>query len=405
MPAYEILLSSDRGFWTPQSKLYFSQSSRILVSRHPLEVVEEILYTYCPQCFSRFSEDDAIEAGNTCLSCKQCPQCDGIIQATGTELICSSCRLQLPSTSEKMIPPHQEPFDALLAQYQSLCKKKMPVSRHNEQDDSHWKMADLERKIADNEARIGSAFVDYLVEQRRTVLDQSSNVVLARGVRLRSKRTVRCRKDLEEGKLNILIQPKPYPLDGDSSMKLQTGDWWVKDSSAIHLLPLVTIVCCPSISDLDSDQWKYISLKFRNPKDSPAIIQFGGRTTTKQEDSYVVVNANGSISVESALHRANISSYFPNDADELTVNLEPYEDELLRGDDPSSASQNQASESRDNRYWSSVVDGHTAIINIPICTKEIATDEAVNKIEINVDYKLSVDDIELIVPMKIRLGL
>ena len=44
----------------------------------------------------------------------------------------------------------------------------------------------------------------------------ASNLLPSR-VRLKTRRTLRCRRDVEEGKLSILLQPKTLPLEGDSS--------------------------------------------------------------------------------------------------------------------------------------------------------------------------------------------
>jgi hypothetical protein len=60
--------------------------------------------------------------------------------------------------------------------------------------------------------------------------------------KLRTKKMVRCRKDVKENKMSILIQPKAFPLEGDSSHHLHQGKWWIKDSSAVHEIPHVTVL-------------------------------------------------------------------------------------------------------------------------------------------------------------------
>jgi hypothetical protein len=64
----------------------------------------------------------------------------------------------------------------------------------------------------------------------------SKSAILPLRVPLRLKRTIRCRRDVHQGRMTILTQPKPGPLEGDSSQKVR-GTWWVKDSSAIHEVP------------------------------------------------------------------------------------------------------------------------------------------------------------------------
>lgn len=413
----EVLLCSDKGFWAPQSNMYFSQSSKILVSRHPLEVVEEILYTYCPQCFSRFSEDDAFESGNVCPTCKQCSKCGGIVQSKSADTApcCTNCSCEFSSeSSESASSVNKDIFDALVNQYQALSKNKPPMSKQVNElaEDSHWKMSHLEKKLADNETKMGQS-IDYLEGKRFSTASSESTAPSMTGVRLRSKRTVRCRKDMEEGKLNILVQPKPYPLDGDSSMKLQTGDWWVKDSSAIHILPLVTVMKVSSSQDLCQDgNWGEICLKFRNPKDSPATLKIFNIPNDQIENSSVVVQYDGVISIQPQrrlLHAANVS----NGAEEFVVVLEPYEDELLRGDDNPTSSQVdngekvENSDGHENQTWNSMVDGHTAFVKIPVRLNpiEMTNNNVLKEIEFNIGYKLMIDEIDLAVKMKILLPL
>jgi hypothetical protein len=47
---------------------------------------------------------------------------------------------------------------------------------------------------------------------------------------------------LAEGRPGILVKPKLNPLEGDTSLRSGHGQWWKKDSTATHVVPLVTIV-------------------------------------------------------------------------------------------------------------------------------------------------------------------
>jgi hypothetical protein len=83
---------------------------------------------------------------------------------------------------------------------------------------------------------------------------------------------VRCRKDVEEGKMSILIQPKVFPLEGDSSQKVQRGKWWVKDASAVHEIPSVYITRLPNPQTLLGGEVDVLQLSFSNPKDFPVTV-------------------------------------------------------------------------------------------------------------------------------------
>lgn len=399
-------MCSYRGIWTPQNKVYFSQSSKILVSRHPLEVVEEILYTYCPQCFSRFSEDDACDSGNVCPSCKQCPRCDGVVVSKSADSppVCTTCMF-VPASEAMSISDNlrQEAFAALLTQYQSLNKRKVVGQSANEAtNDSRWKLSDLESKMAENQSKQGET-VDFLSNHRQGT-SEDIPIEKAVGVRLRSKRTVRCRKDLEEGKLNILVQPKPYPLDGDSSMKLQTGDWWVKDSSAIHFIPYITILELPKLDDIAHQQWSTMKIRFRNPRDSPAIIRFLSQETVPSQEEYVFVGGDGSVSVQrsnSFLETASISSSDPHG---LQFTLEAFEDELLKGDDTQGRSSNQSSNPEDASgvpLWSVLVDGHNAVVTMPLRKTSDSLPDNKGPFDVLFAYKLTIDDLD--VDIKVRI--
>lgn len=394
MPKAEVHLCSYRGIWTPQHKVYFSQSSKILVSRHPLEIVEEILYTYCPQCFSRFSEDDACDSGNVCPACKQCPRCDGMVVSKSTDSppVCTTCMfVPMSETMGSTNNLRQEAYAALLAQYQSLNKKKTASALEEATIESRWKMSDLEQKMSDNQSKQGET-VDIL-SCHRQCRSEDESIERAIGVRLRSKRTVRCRKDLEEGKLNILIQPKPYPLDGDSSMKLQTGDWWVKDSSVIHFIPFITILELPKVDDMVNQQWSSMKIRFRNPKDSPANVRFISHETLPSAEDYVFVSGDGNVSVQRS--NAILETVDTND---FHFTIEPFEDELLKGEDTQGRSSKQPSEPEivsDVLTCSVIVDGHNAVVKLSVRRSRDSSSDCSGPFDVLFSYKLTIDDLDM----------
>jgi hypothetical protein len=56
-----VVLHKDyRGWWAPLDNVYYSSSSKVLVSRHPEACVEEIVSYYCPQCMTRYQEDEVL---------------------------------------------------------------------------------------------------------------------------------------------------------------------------------------------------------------------------------------------------------------------------------------------------------------------------------------------------------
>lgn len=58
---------------------------------------------------------------------------------------------------------------------------------------------------------------------------------------LRARYVRRCCAELAKGRPGILVKPKVNPLEGDSSLRFGHGQWWKKESSAIHIVPKVQI--------------------------------------------------------------------------------------------------------------------------------------------------------------------
>lgn len=91
---------------------------------------------------------------------------------------------------------------------------------------------------------------------------------------LQIKRTVRSRSDLEAGRMNILVQSKSFPLEGDSSLKIQRGKWWPKDSSAVLQLPSFFVRRLPDIHSLLRGRYSDLLLYLSNPKETEMSIHF-----------------------------------------------------------------------------------------------------------------------------------
>jgi hypothetical protein len=66
-------------------------------------------------------------------------------------------------------------------------------------------------------------------------------------VRLRARKTRRCRAELRDGRAGILLKPRLNPVEGDSSLRSGHGQWWKKDCSAAHVLPNVRVDRCVKV--------------------------------------------------------------------------------------------------------------------------------------------------------------
>ena len=100
-----VIYQDYNGIWAQLTSLYWSTSSSFLVSRHPLSCIEEVISHYCPQCMTRYLEDEAQIYKNRCPSCFQCPECESVIVHSLSsvldkdnkpllELVCRYCHWQ-----------------------------------------------------------------------------------------------------------------------------------------------------------------------------------------------------------------------------------------------------------------------------------------------------------------------
>jgi len=69
--------------------------------------------------------------------------------------------------------------------------------------------------------------------------------------------------------MSIIAQPKTFPLEGDSSLKIQRGKWWIKDSSAIHVVPRLVVIKLPDGEVLKRGGVTFLHLELSNPRDTP----------------------------------------------------------------------------------------------------------------------------------------
>jgi hypothetical protein len=350
-----VLYKEYNGFWSPISALYWSTSSRILVSRHPFSCIEEIISQYCPQCLSRYMEAE-LRTSNRCPACFQCPCCLGVLSrganADGTTFTCTCCGWVHTKVNVIASPTSDGIFNDILKSLkeEEASNWTSQVPRVNSNSSTRWKMTDLESSLQSKSSiprNLKAAQCDTEIQSYNNVKsDQEFTSLIQRlahpgsqpvmvvdleptGFRLRSKRTLRCRRDVEEGKMSILVQPKLFPLEGDSSQKLQRGKWFVKDSSATHEVLSIIITKLPNLQVISGQQGQvsYFYLTITNPKDYKVRVkiaksEYPSSSTTTTPDS----------TVRRPFSCATCELQLKNTED-ISFNLGAFEDELLRDDE------------------------------------------------------------------------
>ena len=353
-----VLYKEYNGFWSPISALYWSTSSRILVSRHPFSCIEEIISQYCPQCLSRYM-DSELRTSNKCPACFQCPCCSGVLSRGAdvnvATLTCTGCGWAHTKVNVIVGPTSDGIFNDILKSLKvdEARNWTSQIPRAISNTSTRWKMTDLESSLqakssiplnlkavpcdtgiqSSNDAKSDQEFTSLT---QRLTQPGSQPVMVAdlepTGFRLRSKKTLRCRRDVEEGKMSILVQPKLFPLEGDSSQKLQRGKWFVKDSSATHEVPSIIITKLPNLQVVSEqqDQVSYLYLTITNPKDYKVRVKIS-------KGEYPSGFASATPSVPDSTVRRPFScatcELQINSTDDIVFDLGEFEDELLRDDE------------------------------------------------------------------------
>lgn len=298
------------GWYSSLSSLYFSTSSSTLISKNPLQTIEDTISYYCPQCFTRLTPEDAQSQYYQCIYCYQCP-CEGIlIQAKREEgegediLKCYSCcsSFDIPSISAISSLNNKikisKDFINLYHYYNDKMKKSSlssslfstdPLSSllssssipsSSSQDKMFkWNFESLENKLKKSDKTDSEPFfttsssnssilpflsvlnhpdpsIDISLSAISTSISSSPTTTsypinLVKPIKLRKKKTIRSRFDFEATRSNILVQPHPFPLDGDSSQRIGVGKFFVKESLAIHFFPQIQVLApLPSYENL-----------------------------------------------------------------------------------------------------------------------------------------------------------
>jgi hypothetical protein len=338
-----ILFMDYNGWWAPLTSLYYSTSSKVLVSRHPESAIEEITSYYCPQCLDPYPEVDAQLYRNKCPSCFVCPLCESplAVVALDSNSSCFQCRMcSWRSDGCNIVGGDEDEVAALVLEkerdelvseaFQALCSSYAgaePPSRYEKESHRHtrplrYTWDDMNAKLENandssfvdprneselyNYMKAANLFNQFLIdEDEETMLKTSSlsslsslkhrinrdnhgqsplvDILPPKRVRLRTKRMVRCRKDVKENKMSILIQPKSFPLEGDSSHSLHKGKWWTKDSSAVHEIPQVMLLGAKNLlwSSLLNGELAFLHLSISNYKVNDIFISLNQSTLSE----------------------------------------------------------------------------------------------------------------------------
>lgn len=459
-----ILFQDYNSLWSELKNMYWSQTSKMLVMRLTKSCVEDIVTHFCPQCMTRYSDDEAHNHMNRCPVCLQCPSCSSVLSyiKAKNQWLCNYCswKWNTDSSSEASrlsgldvikLEKEQEQninnnFRILLQALQNkrdnneTTSKLSPLERSQKRQRDPWQLSDLESKLLSASKRstenetIAPMSIPVQVQENPWSLDfnpseklqdtlftsfsqriqhphtqpLSLNDLKPLRVQLRVKRTVRCRQDLDNNKMNILVQPKPLPLEGDSSQKSQLGKWWIKDSSAIHELPFPSILRLPSETDLKNGLFGFFDVSFTNPLESEVRLIF--RATMEPKSPFIRVDTLGGVIEEKSFVQLQPSTQVSPSGSEdtaLEVTLGAFEDELLRDEAESPKGELKNLSSGDSPGWSYETVHNSVIVRIPVkLAEEYSGDDVciVAELHLHTVIKFESEDFAEI-PMKIRICL
>lgn len=112
-----------------------------------------------------------------------------------------------------------------------------------------------------------------------SITPQSRSDLLPLPVYYRAKVSRRCRAELAAGRTGILVKPKLNPIEGDTSLRAGHGQWWKKDSSAIHVVPRVRVIRQGRTTD-DRTISYAVLLSVKNPTLNMIRLRLATTTTT-----------------------------------------------------------------------------------------------------------------------------
>ena len=347
-----------------------------LSEEHPPTTTTNIDSAFCPQCLS--FQDAASAASNPfCKSCQQCPLCQSVASVVVDENqtfykcgYCSwtskECNLVVPVDAqvvgkEELLKAKEElltllqtrkldseasnHYETMLKALEGMAKDEIKRSKNamnykalnTKKIDGPWSVQSLEESIQtrqekkpativgnqplifiDTEQALDESLADCATPT--TLLLQSSATTGSRSqllplpMPLRPRLSRRCRAELKEGRPGILVKPKLNPLEGDSSLRSGHGQWWKKDSSAIQVVPRLTIVKKAETSML---------VKVTNPTLGVVNLRLGASSLLASESANVVVDSLSGLTLD-------IVIVAPNPIEPTSIaTLQPVEDNFL----------------------------------------------------------------------------
>ena len=245
-----------------------------------------------------------------------------------------------------------------------------PLYRYLSSQDPSWEetMRKKEESLVETLSNITDLDMLTSLDERQPCIEIGTAAVLASNllparVRLRTRRTLRCRRDVKEGKLSILLQPKTLPLEGDSSQKLQRGKWWLKDASAIHTIPRIILRKVPQFADILQSDGKasntnYVDITITNPREVAVTIEL--KNLQPHESGNDLLTLHPILKEEDVILSLSLNNPSP------PIEIGSYEDELLLEDDDDEISSSSTGAGGGDREWRMNVKHNVARISIPV---------------------------------------
>jgi hypothetical protein len=292
-------------------------------------------------------------------------------------------------------------YKSLVDSYEVVKKKSAPFLKGRDKGES-WKISDIEH-VVEAKNKNNTSTLDPLAESKlhtlyknsALTLDDTGDVreaslltsleqrlkyttiqptkiseLLPVPVRNRTKRMVRCRQDVLDGALSIMLQPKAFPLEGDSSHKLQKGKWWVKNSSAVCELPAIVIRKLPDVQTLKKGSVSYLHLTMSNPRQNSVLIKVNPASLDE-------VKARVPLGV-GVTEYSNIC-WLSSTPKEFAIHLEAEEDELLKDAEHLAALVNSDLAPIDTFSWSILTTANAAKLCLPVVPDKSMTSDKISR--------------------------
>jgi hypothetical protein len=308
-PSY-ILFVDHQGHVAPMGRCYHATASRRLsssIERHPPSTQPEIDSAYCPQCLSFHDVASASNLGYCPkTTCQQCPQCQSVENINVDDQKCfyacgycdwnsSSIGLSTPCEDESQVEAaatalgqqllerratqkQEEHYKSTLQTLEAVAledirRTKQPNHIYKDPSSNRpWSMDALTKSLENTTIAPATKGLGQVVQETpRTNATSVASLLLSPqqlplAIPLRPRKSRRCRAELTEGRPGILVKPKLNPLEGDTSLRSGHGQWFKKDSSAILVLPRVSV---------ERQDQRAVLLSVHNPTLGVVKLSFG----------------------------------------------------------------------------------------------------------------------------------